>query len=142
MNSLKTAIPLTLPVMAAYLFLGITYGLLAHSVGLSLWYPLAMAMLVYSGSAEFLAIGMLVVYCLKDTEWSTPPHGIHQAAGIAVTVLLHVWRRNMFLSIAGGTAFFMILTRLSIDRHGTKKQAKSNRHRRRTVHGGCFVFIL
>lgn len=60
MNSLKIAFPLTLPVMAAYWFLGITYGLLAHTMGFSVWYPLSMALFVYSGSAEFLALGMLL----------------------------------------------------------------------------------
>ena len=60
MNNLKRAFPLTLPVMAAYWFLGITYGLLAHTLGFSIWYPLSMALFIYSGSAEFLALGMLL----------------------------------------------------------------------------------
>ncbi|MBP5248164.1 MAG: AzlC family ABC transporter permease [Fibrobacter sp.] len=46
--------------MAAYIFLGVTYGLLAETMGFSIWYPLLMAMFVYSGSVEFLALGMLV----------------------------------------------------------------------------------
>jgi len=46
--------------MAAYFFLGITYGLLAHTMGLGIGYPLSMAMFVYSGSVEFLALGMLI----------------------------------------------------------------------------------
>ena len=59
-SSLRQALPLTLPVMAGYWFLGITYGMLAHSMGFSIWYPLSMAMFIYSGSAEFLALGMLL----------------------------------------------------------------------------------
>lgn len=59
MKYFKRAFPLTIPVMAAYLFLGVTYGLLAQSMGLGIGYPLSMAMLVYSGSVEFLALGML-----------------------------------------------------------------------------------
>lgn len=58
-DSIRTAFQLTLPVMAGYWFLGITYGILAHSMGYSIWYPLLMAMFIYSGSAEFLALGLL-----------------------------------------------------------------------------------
>ncbi|MBQ9231792.1 MAG: AzlC family ABC transporter permease [Prevotella sp.] len=59
-SSFRQALPMTLPVMAGYWFLGITYGMLAHSMGFSVWYPLSMALLIYSGSAEFLALGMLL----------------------------------------------------------------------------------
>ena len=30
-------------------------------------------------------------------------------AGIAVTALLHLWKSNALLSIAGGTAVYMVL---------------------------------
>jgi len=60
MSNFRIAFPLTLPVMAAYWFLGITYGLLAHTLGFSIWYPLSMAIFIFSGSAEFLALGMLL----------------------------------------------------------------------------------
>ena len=56
----RQALPLTLPVMAGYWFLGITYGMLAHSMGFSIWYPMSMALFIYSGAAEFLALGMLL----------------------------------------------------------------------------------
>lgn len=58
-SSLRTAFKLSIPVMAGYWFLGITYGVLAHSLGFSIWYPLSMALFIFSGSAEFLALGML-----------------------------------------------------------------------------------
>lgn len=34
--------------------------MLAHSMGFSIWYPLSMALFIYSGSAEFLALGLLL----------------------------------------------------------------------------------
>lgn len=55
-----TAFRLSLPVLGAYWFLGITYGLLAASLGYSLWVPLSMAMLIYSGSVEFIALTLLL----------------------------------------------------------------------------------
>lgn len=59
MQDFKNAIRLSLPVLGAYWFLGITYGLLASSMGYPIWITLSMAILVYSGSAEFIALTML-----------------------------------------------------------------------------------
>lgn len=52
---------------------------------------------------------LLVVYCLRDVNVLAGSHGIPEAAAIAVTALLHLWKRQMLLSIAGGTVFYMIL---------------------------------
>lgn len=60
MQDLKCAFRLSLPVMGAYWFLGATYGLLAASMGYAVWIPLAMAMVVFSGSVEFIALTMLL----------------------------------------------------------------------------------
>ena len=53
--------------------------------------------------------GLLVVYCLKDVNLFTGSHGIPEAIAILVVVLLHVWKRQMLLSIAGGTVCYMVL---------------------------------
>lgn len=53
--------------------------------------------------------GLLVVYCLKNVDITTGHHGIPELIGIVATVILHVWRRQMMLSIAGGTIIYMIL---------------------------------
>lgn len=39
-------------------------------------------------------------------------HGIPEAIAIAAIVVLHVWKRNMLLSIAGGTVVYMALLQL------------------------------
>ncbi|MDX8044972.1 branched-chain amino acid transporter permease [Gracilibacillus sp. S3-1-1] len=54
-------------------------------------------------------IGLLVVYCLKDVNILAGNHGIPELAGVIVVVLLHVWKKSMLLSIAGGTIFYMLL---------------------------------
>lgn len=53
--------------------------------------------------------GLLVVYCLKDVNLFTGSHGIPESIAIFVVVLLHVWKRQMLLSIAGGTVCYMVL---------------------------------
>ena len=47
--------------------------------------------------------GMLVIYCLKNVEVLHGTHGIPEGISILVTTVLHLWKKNMFLSIAGGT---------------------------------------
>ena len=56
--------------------------------------------------------GLLVVYCLKDVSIINYSHGLPEAIAIVVTVLLHLWKRQMLLSIAGGTVVYMLLVQL------------------------------
>ena len=54
-------------------------------------------------------IGMLVVYCLKSVDPMVYSHGLPELLAIALTVALHLWKRQMLLSIAGGTVCYMLL---------------------------------
>lgn len=53
--------------------------------------------------------GMLVVYCLKDVDVLEGSHGLPELIAILVTGVLHIWKRQMLLSIAGGTICYMLL---------------------------------
>lgn len=53
--------------------------------------------------------GLLVVYCLKNVSLFAGSHGIPEMIGIAVVVALHLWKRQMLISIAGGTVCYMLL---------------------------------
>ena len=67
----------------------------------------------YLGKALPAALfGMLVVYCLKNVSILTGSHGLPELLGILLTVGLHLWKRQMLLSIAGGTAVYMLLVQL------------------------------
>ena len=53
-------------------------------------------------------IGLLVIFCLKDavfTSW----HGLPVILGILFVGVLHKWKHNILLSIAGGTVLYMVL---------------------------------
>lgn len=58
--------------------------------------------------------GMLVIYCLKDVNLmsASAGHGIPEAVSILVTILLHKWKKQMLLSIAGGTICYMLIIQL------------------------------
>lgn len=67
----------------------------------------------YLGNALPPAVfGLLVIYCLKNVSIFTGSHAIPELAAIAVVILLHLWKRQMLLSIAGGTVFYMLLVQL------------------------------
>lgn len=52
---------------------------------------------------------MLVVYCLRSVDLFSGSHGLPEAIAIAVVAALHLWKRQMLLSIAGGTVCYMLL---------------------------------
>lgn len=56
--------------------------------------------------------GLLVVYCLKGVNLLAGSHGLPELLSIAVVVGLHLWKRQMLLSIAGGTVCYMLLVQL------------------------------
>ncbi|HIS05772.1 MAG TPA: branched-chain amino acid transporter permease [Candidatus Fimenecus stercoravium] len=53
--------------------------------------------------------GLLVVYCLRNVSIVSGSHGIPELIAIIVVVLLHLWKKQMLLSIAGGTVCYMLL---------------------------------
>lgn len=64
----------------------------------------------YLGKALPSAVfALLVVYCLKDVSLFSGSHGIPEALSMAVTTVLHLWKRQMLLSMAGGTICYMML---------------------------------
>ena len=68
------------------------------------------AVVLYLGRVLPPAVmGLLVVYCLRYIQFSAPPHGAAEILSVAAVALLHRWRGNVLLSIAGGTALYMVL---------------------------------
>ncbi|MBD5393760.1 MAG: branched-chain amino acid transporter AzlD [Lachnospiraceae bacterium] len=57
-------------------------------------------------------IGMLVVYCLRNIEILSSPHGLPELAACAVVAGLHLWRKNTLLSITAGTVVYMVLVQM------------------------------
>lgn len=56
--------------------------------------------------------GMLVIYCLKDVSLIRGSHGIPELLAVLAVTVLHLWKRQMLLSIAGGTIFYMVLLQI------------------------------
>ncbi len=60
LKAFKCAFPHTVPILAGFWFLGISYGMLMSSAGFSFWYPLLMTITIFGGSLEFIAVSMLL----------------------------------------------------------------------------------
>ena len=56
----------------------------------------------------------LIIYCIKDISFADAARWIPYICGIASTALLHLWKSNSLLSIAGGTAVYMVLIRMIV----------------------------
>lgn len=56
----RAAFPRTLPIMAGFLFLGISYGIYMNVSGFSFLYPMLMGLTIFAGSIEFVAVSMLL----------------------------------------------------------------------------------
>ncbi|MDY6029667.1 MAG: AzlC family ABC transporter permease [Acidaminococcaceae bacterium] len=59
-EAFKAAFPLTLPICAAFLFLGFSYGIYMTDKGFSFWYPFFASALIYAGSMEFVLVTLLL----------------------------------------------------------------------------------
>ncbi|MFR8172004.1 MAG: branched-chain amino acid transporter permease [Marvinbryantia sp.] len=53
--------------------------------------------------------GMLIIYCLKNVSVFSGSHALPELISIAAVIALHLWKRQMLLSIAGGTVLYMLL---------------------------------
>lgn len=56
--------------------------------------------------------GLLVVYSLKNVSLLAAPHGLPELIAIVVVIIMHLWKRQMLLSIAAGTVCYMLLVQL------------------------------
>ena len=71
------------------------------------------AFIKYIGKVLPAAIfGMLIVYCLKGVSVLEFSHGIPELIAIATVIGIHLWKRQMLLSISTGTVVYMLLVQL------------------------------
>ncbi|MGK5639172.1 branched-chain amino acid transporter permease [Streptomyces sp. URMC 126] len=52
---------------------------------------------------------VLTVYTLRDLDWRVPDRAWPTVLALACTVALHLWRRNVLLSVLGGTVVHVVL---------------------------------
>jgi branched-subunit amino acid transport protein AzlD len=55
---------------------------------------------------------LLVIYSIKDTAFRDSPYGLPEVLSIGLVLGIHIWRRNALLSIAVGTAAYMLFKQI------------------------------
>ncbi len=59
-NAFYAAFPKTIPILAGFMFLGIAYGIYMNTSGFNFLYPMFMSLIIFGGSIEFVAVGLLL----------------------------------------------------------------------------------
>ena len=66
--------------------------------------------ILYLGKVvPFTAMGLLIVYCLKDVSVVESPHGLPELIALAIVSGTYLWKRNTILSVVIGTVVYMML---------------------------------
>ena len=60
----------------------------------------------------YAIMGMLLVYCFRETPIMSSPHGMPELIAIIITAGLQVWKKQGLLSIVVGTISYMLLVQL------------------------------
>ena len=69
--------------------------------------------ILYLGKVvPYTAMGLLIVYCMKDVPVMEAPHAIPEIISLAAVSLTYLWKRNSILSVVVGTALYMILVQM------------------------------
>ena len=75
----------------------------------------APAVISYLGRVlPYAVMAMLVVYCLKGLDFSTPGKYLPELLCTILVAGLHAWKRNTLLSIGVGTVAYMLLVQLAL----------------------------
>lgn len=68
---------------------------------------------VYLGSTlPYAIMGMLVVYCLKNIDFTAAPFGASEILAVLAVAGLHKWKHNTLLSVLGGTLLYMFFVQV------------------------------
>ena len=57
----------------------------------------------------YTAMGLLIVYCLRDMPVLEAPYGLPEIISLAVVTGTYLWKRNTILSVVIGTVLYMFL---------------------------------
>ena len=67
-------------------------------------------MILYLGrTVPYTAMGLLIVYCLKDVSVLNSPHALPELIAIAAAAVSYIWKRNTIFSVVIGTVLYMLL---------------------------------
>ena len=67
-------------------------------------------LILYLGKVvPYTAMGLLIVYCLRDASLFEGSHMIPEIIALGVVSASYIWKRNTILSVVSGTVVYMLL---------------------------------
>ena len=66
----------------------------------------------YEKYLPYSLMAILFCYCFASVKFSVYPHGLPEVISLIVIILLHIWKKNVMLSLFLGTVVFLILSRI------------------------------
>ena len=69
--------------------------------------------ILYLGkTVPYTAMGLLIVYCLKDVNITQKPYGLPEFLALAVVTGTYLWKRHTIFSVLIGTITYMVLVQM------------------------------
>ena len=66
--------------------------------------------ILYLGKVvPYTAMGLLIVYCLKDVSIAEAPHALPEILALALVSGTYLWKRSAILSVVLGTVAYMLM---------------------------------
>ena len=60
----------------------------------------------------YTAMGLLIVYCLKDVPVLEAPHALPEIIALAIVTASYLWKRNTIFSVLIGTIAYMLMVQM------------------------------
>ena len=69
--------------------------------------------ILYLGkTVPYTAMGLLIVYCLKDVNVAQKPYGLPELLALSVVTGTYLWKRHTIFSVLIGTIAYMVLVQM------------------------------
>lgn len=69
--------------------------------------------ILYLGKVvPYTAMGLLIVYCLRDVPVLEAPHALPELIAMTAVTVTYLWKRNTIISVVIGTALYMMMIQL------------------------------
>ena len=70
-------------------------------------------LILYLGKVmPYTAMGLLIIYCLKDVSVLEGSHALPEGIALAVVIASYIWKRNTIFSVVLGTVLYMVLVQV------------------------------
>ena len=108
-KDIKAALHTSLPIIVTFLVLAVLATRIVPVLIFGRGEKVPEFILYLGRVVPYTAMGLLIVYCLRDVPVFDAPHGLPELIALAVVAVSYIWKRNTIFSVVIGTALYMFL---------------------------------